>query len=192
MKPVVIIVIAVVCSVIGVFGLLVGIEMYEAYQYEKSVKFAISVGESFENYQNDIIRCIPNDQICFNQISNRYDRSVEILSEDQGINLKEPAIEEIVNAGRNFLQIEYDYLNEVYEIEQDFRYQQYQNEAYYGSGNVEQDRLVSAWQQSYRESLNNMRIEMAGREEKVDEDTLDYQFIKQFEELTKQKQEEDP
>jgi len=84
------------------------------------------------------------------------------------------------------------YLNEVYKIEQYFRYQQYQNEAYYGSGNVEQDRLVFGWQQAYRESLNNMRIDMAGREEKVDEDTLDYQFIKQFEELTKQKQEEDP
>ena len=79
MKPVVIIALAVVCSVIGVFGLLVGIEMYEAYQYEKSVKFALSVGESFENYQNEIIKCIPNDHTCFYHISNRYDRSIEIL-----------------------------------------------------------------------------------------------------------------
>ena len=192
MKPVVIIGLAVVCSVIGVFGLLVGIEMYEMYQFEKSAKFASSVGESYENYQNEIIECIPNDYTCFYHISNRFDRSVEILSEEQGINLKEPEIQEIVNAGRNLLQIQYDYLNEVYQIEQDFRYQQYQDEAYYGSGNVEQDRLVFGWQQAYRESLNNMRIEMAGREETVDEDSLDYQFIKQFEELKKQKQEEDP
>ena len=30
------------------------------------------------------------------------------------------------------------------------------------------------------------------KQNQIDEDSLDYQFIKQFEELTKQKQEEDP
>lgn len=192
MKPVVIIGLAVVCSVIGVFGLLVGIEMYEMYQFEKSAKFGLAVESSYQKYHNEVKNCIPNDYSCLQLLSTQFNNAVGRLSQEYGIDPNGAKSQELANLGKNFLQIEYDYQNGLYQIEQDFRYQQYQDEAYYGSGNVEQDRLVFGWQQAYRESLNNMRIEMAGREETVDEDSLDYQFIKQFEELTKQKQEEDP
>ena len=192
MKPVVIIGLAVVCSVIGVFGLLVGIEMYEMYQFEKSAKFGLAVESSYQKYHNEVKNCIPNDYSCLQLLSTQFNNAVGRLSQEYGIDPNGAKSQELANLGKNFLQIEYDYQNGLYQIEQDFRYQQYQDEVYYGSGNVEQDRLVFGWQQAYRESLNNMRIEMAGREETVDEDSLDYQFIKQFEELTKQKQEEDP
>ena len=85
MKPVVIIGLAVVCSVIGVFGLLVGIEMYEMYQFEKSAKFGLAVESSYQKYHNEVKNCIPNDYSCLQLLSTQFNNAVGRLSQEYGI-----------------------------------------------------------------------------------------------------------
>ncbi len=164
MKPVVIIGLAVVCSVIGVFGLLTGIEMYEAYQYEKSLKFGLEVDNSYQKYHDEVKKCIPNDHTCFYHISNRFDRSVEILSENYGIDPNGARSQELSNLGKNFLQIEYDYLNELYKINKEMSYN-------YGYGNSAQSDLAKYWERQYEISIANMQIEMAReKQNQIDEE----------------------
>ena len=186
MKPVVIIGLAVVCSVIGVFGLLVGIEMYEMYQFEKSAKFGLAVESSYQKYHNEVKNCIPNDYSCLQLLSTQFNNAVGRLSQEYGIDPNGAKSQELANLGKNFLQIEYDYQNELYKINRDMSYN-------YGYGTSTQSDLVKHWERQYERSIANMQIEMGKQKQnQIDENSLDYQFIKQFEELTKQKQEEDP
>ena len=73
MKPIVIIAIAVVCSVVAMFGVLVGYEMYQAYQLEKGLAFGVDVSELYENNLLQITHCIPNDKQCYDQTVQNFD-----------------------------------------------------------------------------------------------------------------------
>jgi len=186
MKPVVIIGLAVVCSVIGVLGLLTGIEMYEAYQYEKSLKFGLVVENSYQKFHNEVKNCIPNDYSCLQLLKTQFNNDVGKLSQNYGIDPNGARSQEVANLGKNLLQIEYDYLNELYKINRDMSYN-------YGYGTSTQSDLVNHWERQYERSIANMQIEMGRQKQnQIDENSLDYQFMKEFEELTKQKQEEDP
>ena len=57
-KPVSIIVIAVVCSVIAVFAVLGGIELYKEHEIEKYSQFMIKANSLESSYKDDVNRCV--------------------------------------------------------------------------------------------------------------------------------------
>jgi len=154
MKPIVIIAIAVVCSVVAMFGVLVGYEMYQAYQIEKGLAFGVDVQKENEWYLRQIVECIPNKSACFTQIKSDFRSDFNTIVKKHGFDPRDPDIMSYGNMATNYLQIEYDYQNEIYDI-------QYSDYNSYSA-----DNLVFAWEQAYERAVAQTQIEVGERDQK--------------------------
>ena len=150
MKPIVIIAIAVVCSVVAMFGVLVGYEMYQAYQLEKGLAFGVDVSELYENNLLQITHCIPNDKQCYDQTVQNFDNDFNILADKNGINLDNNAYTEYRAVVHSLLDNEYEYQNQVYQIELESIYL---TSELYGTGSPQLDRIVNSWQIAYQNAI---------------------------------------
>lgn len=148
MKPVIIITIAVVCSVVAVFVVLIGYDMYKSYQIQRGLVYGVDVEKRYQYHLNNISDCVPNNKNCFNNIIGRFDDDFDKISYEYGFNINEPQVEEYRQMAHNFFKIEYEYQNEIYSINSD----------YYGSSYVSgTDELAKQWQNAYISAVNQIQ-----------------------------------
>ena len=159
MKPVVIIAISVVCSLISVFGALIGYEMYLLNQMENATSFGVEVANIYEQYIPKISNCIPNDYSCFTNTLNQFENQVERLADNYNIDYDSESFQEYHQYAKKLLEIEYDYQNQLYQIQLDDLY--FDSELY-GTGSPELDNIVNSWQLAYQNAISS-----AGNEDTI-------------------------
>ena len=159
MKPVIIIAIAVVCSVVAMMGVLIGYEMYQAYQLEKALAFGVDVEQKYQIHVNDIGGCVPHNVDCYKKIIKSFDYDFNTLSQKYGLNSNDSNMREYLQMTHNFFKIEYDYQNEIYAINQEY----YDTNSYYDSYYSNENPLVNYWDNAYREAVAQTQIEVGGK-----------------------------
>jgi len=155
MKPIVIIAIAVVCSIVAVLGVSVGWEMYQVHQYEKGVALGLDVEQKYQTYINKIEKCIPDNVICYNNLMIQFNNEFDRLAKKHGFSPSEPSIQEYNQMIVNFFKIEYDYQNNIYDINQEY------SNSYYDSYYYDENPLVSYWSNAYRMAVAQTQMEVA-------------------------------
>ena len=167
MKTVFVVVISVVCSLVAVFGALIGYELYLMGEAERIAEWGAFSGKLYEKTLLKVQNCIPRDKGCFNYLIQIYDYELLEGAEKYKINTNTAEFQELEDTAHYLLKVEYDYLNEVYNINSQF------DSYYYGS---QADRLVNHWQRVYQNELANMRLDMNGNP--IDVPTIDAEEFK--------------
>lgn len=143
-KPVTIVVISVVCSVVAVLGALIGIEAYDQMLYEKGLAFGYEIERINTQYQNKIANtCIPDNSYCYTNVRNSFSRDFNTIAENMGFDYTTPEMQEYKQYAINLLQIEYDYQNQLYDLNSSF------DSYYYDDFDREYQDLASYWDNLY-------------------------------------------
>lgn len=148
LTPVKIIGIAVICSVSSVFGVLLGWELYQNYETERGLAFGIDVEKVHQDHIRDIENCVPNNVQCYNSVVSSFNSYFDGLSNKHGFDVNESNVKKYRQLALNFLKIEYDYQNEIYNINQEYsNYEPY-------SHSPQLDSIAQEWQQRYKAMKN--------------------------------------
>jgi hypothetical protein len=141
MKPMTVIIIAVVCSVVIVLGVLIGLESYK--QHVAQEEFA-----KFQRFSNDLDSQLPkfymnagdcNSMYCLNSVKNDFKQTIESLSRKYDYTVLNDEAYRIYTP-----MIEYYY--EIGQTESD----------YYYSSLTGTDALARDWQNAYKTAVNDI------------------------------------
>jgi len=112
LKPIVIIVIAVVCSVGAVLGILFIDDLLTQMEIDNYQKFSNKLEKEYNDYLIEVVACADKHtsqygQSCVNDVKNYFANTVDIVTESYGYEVG--VFDEWIYASQQLLQSEYDY-----------------------------------------------------------------------------------